>query len=64
VPDVDSSRCSGLKQDDEALSWLEKAYAKRSPWLAHALNPFPMFERLRPNKRSQNLLRRMNLLSP
>lgn len=50
----------GLGEDDQALDWLEKAYAERFNRLAY-LRREPMWQPLRQNPRFQDLLRRINL---
>jgi TolB-like protein/DNA-binding winged helix-turn-helix (wHTH) protein/Tfp pilus assembly protein PilF len=48
----------GLNDKDQALVWLEKAYAERfSPWVLTR----PAFDTLLPDPRFQNLLRRIGL---
>ncbi len=49
----------GLDQKDEAMAWLEKAYAERfSPWVLMR----PCFNPLRSDPRFQDLLHRMGLI--
>ena len=50
----------GLGENDQALDWLEKAYAERFNRLAY-LRREPMWQPLRENPRFQDLLRRINL---
>jgi TolB-like protein/DNA-binding winged helix-turn-helix (wHTH) protein/dihydrofolate reductase len=48
----------GLGQKDQAMAWLEKAYAERfSPWVLMR----PCFDSLRSDPRFQNLLRRIGI---
>jgi TolB-like protein/DNA-binding winged helix-turn-helix (wHTH) protein len=48
----------GLDQKDQAMAWLEKAYAERfSPWVLMR----PCFDSLRSDPRFQNLLRRIGI---
>jgi TolB-like protein/DNA-binding winged helix-turn-helix (wHTH) protein/Flp pilus assembly protein TadD len=51
----------GLGDNDQALSWLEKAYQERSDFLL-VLKVDPLFDPLRPDPRFQQLLRRIGLL--
>ena len=49
----------GLDEKDEAMAWLEKAYAERfSPWVLMR----PCFNPLRSDPRFQNLLHRVGLI--
>jgi tetratricopeptide (TPR) repeat protein len=50
---------ANLQDSDEAHSWLQKAYTEREPHMAY-LNVDRRFDRLRPDPRFQDLLRRMN----
>ena len=50
----------GLGQKDQALDWLQRAYADRSGWLAY-LKIDPMFDTLRSDPRFSDLLRRVGL---
>lgn len=45
---------------DEAFALLERAYADHSAWMVH-LKAEPMFDRLRPDPRFADLLRRVGL---
>ena len=49
---------SGMGQKDEALAWLEKAYAKHSN-VVSALKVDPIYDPLRSDPRFQDLLRRV-----
>src|SRR5438093_3924637 len=49
----------GLRDDSKAIDWLEKAYQKRSIWVAW-LKVEPMYEPLRSNPRFQALYKKMN----
>jgi len=49
----------GLREDSKAIDWLEKAYQKRSIWVAW-LKVEPMYEPLRSNPRFQALYKKMN----
>ena len=50
----------GLQQQDEALRWLEKAYADRSDQLTY-IRMEPRWDPLRKDPRFQNLIRRVGL---
>jgi len=50
----------GLGEKDQALEWLEKAFADHSAWMAW-LNVDPRFDTLRGDPRYRDLLRRMGL---
>jgi adenylate cyclase len=50
----------GLREDNEAIDWLEKAYDERSFWLGW-LKVEPMYDPLRSNPRFQALYKKMNL---
>jgi TolB-like protein/Tfp pilus assembly protein PilF len=47
-----------LGQYDKAFEWLEKAFEERQPWLGQ-LHTDPQFERLRPDRRFADLVRRI-----
>jgi TolB-like protein/Flp pilus assembly protein TadD len=49
----------GLGENDQAITWLEKAYDERSPWLCW-LKVEPLFDPLRSDPRFQELYRKMN----
>jgi adenylate cyclase len=49
----------GLRENSQAIDWLEKAYDGRSPWLAW-LKVEPMFDPLRSDPRFQALYKKMN----
>src|SRR5947209_4501578 len=49
----------GLREDSKAVDWLEKAYQKRSIWVAW-LKVEPMYDPLRSNPRFQALYKKMN----
>ena len=49
----------GLRDDDKAMDWLEKAYEERSWWLGW-LKMEPMFDPLRSDPRFQALYKKMN----
>ncbi len=51
---------AGLGESDQALEWLNKAYAERTGGLL-LLKAEPFFEKLHPDSRFADLLRRMNL---
>jgi serine/threonine-protein kinase len=51
----------GLGDKDRAFQWLAKAFEERNPMLALGLKTDPIFDRLRPDPRFTDLLRRMNL---
>jgi eukaryotic-like serine/threonine-protein kinase len=53
---------AGLGHNDEAMAWLDRAYAERSPTL-YILNVEPRWDPLRSNPRFQVLLRRIGLAS-
>jgi tetratricopeptide (TPR) repeat protein len=49
----------GLRENSQAIDWLEKAYEGRSVWLAW-LKVEPMFDPLRSDPRFQALYKKMN----
>ena len=49
-----------LGEDDQALSWLEKAYEERSFWLTW-LNVIPNWDRIRADPRFIDLARRVGV---
>jgi tetratricopeptide (TPR) repeat protein len=49
----------GLKEDDAAFAWLQKAFEQRSLWMGY-LNVEPQLDPLRSDPRFQDLLRRMS----
>jgi TolB-like protein/DNA-binding winged helix-turn-helix (wHTH) protein len=49
----------GLGERDQALTWLERAYEDRDPWMVY-INSYPGLDPLRSEPRFQTLLRRMN----
>jgi TolB-like protein/DNA-binding winged helix-turn-helix (wHTH) protein len=49
---------TGLGDNDQAMIWLERAFAERSGWMVF-LNVEPEFQSLRSNKRFLDLLRRI-----
>ena len=51
---------NGLGEHDEALAWLERAYAQRTPAIVF-LKVEPKWNNLRSDPRFQNLLRRVGL---
>ncbi len=51
---------AGLGDKDKAFEWLETAYRERADWLAY-LKVDPEMDRLRPDPRFQDLLRRVGL---
>ncbi|MCI0485310.1 MAG: tetratricopeptide repeat protein, partial [Blastocatellia bacterium] len=51
---------AGLGDSDNAIEWLKKAIADRSPGMVH-IKVSPAFDRLRPDQRFQNILRRVGL---
>ena len=51
---------AGLGDKDQAFKWLEQAYEERDVWLMN-LKVDPVFARLRPDKRFQDLLTRAGL---
>jgi serine/threonine-protein kinase len=53
-----AAACAGLGHTDEAMAWLDRAYAERSPTL-YMLNAEPRWDTLRSNPRFQALLRRI-----
>jgi serine/threonine-protein kinase len=53
----------GLGQKEEALQWLERAYANRVPRLGWIAKREPLFDSLRSDPRFQSLLKRMRLAS-
>jgi tetratricopeptide (TPR) repeat protein len=52
----------GLQENDEAFSWLQRAFEQRSLWLGY-LNVEPQLDRLRSDPRFSDLLSRLGLLS-
>jgi adenylate cyclase len=52
----------GLRENSQAIDWLEKAYEGRSPWLTW-LKVEPMFDPLRSDPRFQALYQKMNFPS-
>ena len=50
---------AGLGEKDQALAWLERAFAERSTWMPY-LKVDPWLDSLRSEPRFQDLLRRMN----
>jgi serine/threonine protein kinase/TolB-like protein/Tfp pilus assembly protein PilF len=50
---------AGLGEKDQALAWLERAFAERSTWMTY-LKVDPGLDSLRSDPRFQDLLRRMN----
>jgi TolB-like protein/class 3 adenylate cyclase/Tfp pilus assembly protein PilF len=48
----------GMRDNDQAIAWLERAFEERSAWLAWA-NVEPRFDSLREDPRFANLLRRV-----
>jgi hypothetical protein len=52
---------SALDENDQAFAWLEKAYHERCDDLPHYLKMFPFLDKLRPDPRFQDLLKRMKL---
>jgi len=51
---------TGLGEKDQAFKWLEQAYEERDVWLMN-LKVDPVFAKLRPDKRFQDLLTRAGL---
>ena len=51
-----------LQQLEETISWIERAYQERSPWMVY-LNTDPRYDGLRSDPRFCDLLRRMNFPS-
>jgi TolB-like protein/DNA-binding winged helix-turn-helix (wHTH) protein/Tfp pilus assembly protein PilF len=49
----------GMREDDRAIEWLQKAYRQHDSWLPW-VNVSPHFDPLRSDPRFQDLLRRMN----
>jgi hypothetical protein len=50
----------GLGDNDQAVTWLEKAYGERSDFLL-VLRVDPLFDALRPDPRFQDLIHRIGL---
>ena len=50
----------GLREDDQAFAWLQKAYEEHHPYLVF-LRVEPVFDRLRPDPRFADLVRRVGL---
>jgi hypothetical protein len=59
-PIVIAQAYAGLGEKEEALIWLEKAYARHSNELV-ALKVGPAYDPLRGDPRFQNVLRRLRL---
>lgn len=59
-PFVVATIYAGLGDEDAAFEWLEKAYERRDDWMI-TLATEPHFDRLRPDPRFQDLLRRVGL---
>ena len=53
--------CNGLQQPGEALTWLERAFDERDPWMAF-LKVEPKWNNLRGDPRFVQLLNRLKLL--
>jgi hypothetical protein len=51
-----------LQENDEAFTWLQRAFEQRSLWLGY-LNVEPQLDAVRSDQRFQGLLRRADLLS-
>ncbi len=51
---------TGLGEKEQALEWLGKACEERFGWLVF-LNVEPIFDNLRPDRRFEELLRRVGL---
>ena len=51
---------SGLGEKDQAMTWLEKAYEERDPWIT-GLKVDPMFDSLRSDPRFVDLVHRVGL---
>jgi len=51
-----------LEEDEEGFRWIDCAYEERAPWLVW-LRVDPMFDRVRPDPRFQQLLAKMRLAS-
>lgn len=51
---------AGLRNNDEAFRWLDRAYEERSVWLVH-LRDEPVFDMLRSDPRFADLVRRVGL---
>jgi tetratricopeptide (TPR) repeat protein len=51
-----------LEEDDEGFRWIDCAYEERAPWLVW-LRVDPMFDRVRPDQRFQQLLAKMRMAS-
>src|SRR5205814_7218228 len=51
---------AGLKDKDQALTWLNKAFQDRADWMVN-LKVDPRFDSLRSDPRFEELIRRMNL---
>lgn len=52
---------NGLKNDDDAFAWLDRAYEARDVMLAAFIKSESVWDRLRAEGRFKNLIRRMNL---
>jgi len=52
--------CIGLGEKDQALAWLDQAYAEHDPYLT-LLNADPIYDPLRNDLRFTSLLQRMGL---
>jgi hypothetical protein len=50
----------GLNEDDETFEWLQKACDERNAWLVY-LNVNPLFDRIRTDRRFEQLLEQLGL---
>ena len=50
----------GLREDDQAIAWLQKAYEERHPYLV-LMKVEPVFDRLQSDPRFADLVRRVGL---
>jgi len=52
---------AGLRDNEQALAWLERAYEHRTGWLAWWLKVDPKFDALNPDPRFRDLVKRIGL---
>jgi hypothetical protein len=52
---------AALNDPEQTFKWLQMAYDDRAVWMSY-LAVDPLFDRLRPDQRFQDLLRRVHLM--